>query len=373
MDFKKFQPSKNNPNIYYDTTFDDNRREKLYSILQDGNPNINQCGTVYYKCDRKHFGMCAIGDLHTDEMVYDRWSAVREYCHNTNLNLCYLGDLSTVSVNNYGNCQPQESRFNVQEEMYLTRREIGYNANKTLGGVGGNHDEPQQGDRLKNVYISAAGEVLLSNNVPYSPNAMLYVIDLPVYKNKKFLYYKPAYILTIHGHGRTPSERIESASKIYDQGMGVIKEYNRLHGTNIVPDFIFGGHFHGNSSCDFSVDCNIVNANGKVLGSYLKTVRVRECSTFASKQSSSFNNSFEDTIVQNLNVVDMRYKHNDSFDDHATNDNPEDILEIIEFPILKRNSCEYTTPAVIYNEHNKDFDLRKSVSKKQLNELVNEL
>ena len=69
---------------------------------------------------------------------------------------------------------------------FLTKKEIAYNANKTLGAVGGNHDEPQQGDRLKNVYISAERAIMEANGISYSPNAMLYIIDLPVYKNKKF-------------------------------------------------------------------------------------------------------------------------------------------------------------------------------------------
>ena len=212
-----------------------------------------------------------------------------------------------------------------------------------------------------------------ANGISYSPNAMLYVIDLPVYKGKKFLYYKPVHILTLHGRGKTPNERIASANKIYEQGMGVIKEYNRIHKTHIVPDIILGGHFHGNSSCDFNVECNITNALGRVTGSYNKIVRVRECSTFASKTSSSFNNSFSDTIIQNLNVLDFRYEHNENFDLNATNDYPQDVLKIIEFPILQRNSCELTLPAKIYQQHNKDFDLYKSESKKMSEKSIEEL
>lgn len=377
MNTKKLTPSKNNPNILVDNSFEEAKNSDMQVALKNSRPNIDQCGTVYYKSHRKHFGFCGIGDLHTDEMVYDRWNAVKEYCHNTNIGICYLGDLATVSVNNYDNCQPQEAKFNVQEEVELTKKEIAYNAHKTLGGVGGNHDEPQQGDRLKNVYLSVEKQIMDANNIPYSPNAMLYCIDMPVYKNKKFLYYKPVYILTIHGRGKTPNERIASANKIYQQGMGVIKEYNRIHGTNIVPDFILGGHFHGNSSCDFNVECNIVNSLGRVTGSYNKTVRVRECSTFASKQSSSFNNSFADSIVQNLNIIDFRYNHNDNFDSYGANDQPEDILEIVEFPILKRNCNDYTLPATIYNNHNKDYNLYNELSEeyknKNLDELVSEL
>lgn len=377
MDTKHLKPSKNNKNYYTDTWFDDAKEADLYDTLKNPRPNIDQCGTVYFKSTKKHMGFCGIGDLHTDEMVYDRWNAVKNYCHYTNLAMCYLGDLATISINNYANCQPQEAKFNVEEEILLTKKEVAYNANKTLGAVGGNHDEPQQGDRLKNVYLSAERIVMDANGIPYSPNAMLYVIDMPVYKNKKFLYHKPVHILTIHGRGKTPSERIASANKIYEQGMGVIKEYNRIHGTSIVPDIILGGHFHGNSSCDFNVECNIVNSLGRVTGSYIKTVRVRECSTFASKQSSSFNNSFTDSIVQNLNVIDFRYVHNENFDAYGTNDHPQDILEIIEFPILKRNSNEYTMPAKLYHEHNKDFDfesqMRKELKNKQLKEIVEEL
>lgn len=373
MDLKHLKPSKNNKNYYTDTWFDESKEADLYTQLKNPRPNIDQCGTTYYKCNKKHFGICGIGDLHTDEMVYDRWNMVKNYCHNTNVGLCYLGDLATISINNYNNSQPQEAKFNVEDEIILTKKEIGYNAHKTLGAVGGNHGEPQQGDRLKNVYVSAERAIMEANGISYSPNAMLYVIDMPVYKNKKFLYYKPVHILTLHGRGKTPNERIASANKIYQQGMGVIKEYNRLHKTNIVPDIILGGHFHGNSNCDFNVECNITNSLGRVTGSYNKTVRVRECSTFASKTSSSFNNSFSDTIIQNLNVLDFRYNHNDNFNPNDTNDYAEDVLEIIEFPILKRNSCELTLPAKIYQEHNKDYDLYKSESKKMTNMSIEEV
>ena len=357
--------------------FENNKTKNLYSKLTDSSSNIEQCGTVYVKCNRKHFGLCGIGDLHTDEMVYDRWNAVKNYCFNTNLSLCYLGDLATISVNNYKNAQPQEARFNVQDELELTKKEIAVNAHKTLGGVGGNHDEPQQGDRLKDVYISAQKEIMEANGIPYSPNAMLYIVDMPVFKDKKFLYFKPVYILTLHGRGKTPNERIASANKIYEQGMGVMKEYNRLHNTTIVPDIILGGHFHGNSSCDFNVECNVVNSVGRITGSYTKTVRVRECSTFADKTSSSFNNSFADTIIQNLNVIDFRYRHNNKFNPNETNDQAEDILDVLEFPILKRTSSEYTLPAKIYQEHNKDFDLYKkeknALKDKSIEELVKNL
>lgn len=365
MDFKTFIPSKNNKKILVDTSFNTTKENDLYNTLKNERPNIDQCGTVYIKSDKKHFGLCGIGDLHTDELVYSRWDAVKKYCHNTDLHLCYLGDIATVSINNYNNSQPQEAKFNVQDEVALTKKEIEYNANKTLGSVGGNHDEPQQGDRLKNVYLSVAKNVMDHCNIPYSPNAMLYIIYMPVYKNKKLLNYKPVYVLTLHGRGKTPNERIASANKIYEQGMGIIKEYNKLHKTNIVPDFILGGHFHGNSACDFNVECNIVNQYGRITGSYMKTIRVRECSTFAGKQSSSFNNSFCDKIVQNLNVIDFKLKHNDNYDPFKNNEEGEEVLEVIEFPILQRNSNEYTLPALIYNEHNKDYDLYETEKKLQ--------
>lgn len=374
MSFKDYIHSGNNQKIMVDNDFNKEKETDLYSLLSNERPNIDQCGTVYLKNNRKHFGVCGIGDLHTDEMVYSRWNAVKEYCHNTNLALFYLGDLITASINNYSNAQPQESKFNVQDEMFLTKKEVAYNAHKTLGSVGGNHDEPQQGDRLKDVYMSAAREIMEVNKIPYSPNAMLYIIDMPVYnKNRKFLYHKPVYILTLHGHGKTPSERIASANKLYEQGMGVMKQYNKLHGTSIVPDFIFGGHFHGNSNCDYNVECNITNKLGRVTGSYSKTVRVRECSTFASKQSSSFNNSFSDSINQNLNVVDFIYIHNDKFNPMQNNDEAEDVLDVVEFPILRRNSNDYTVLAQIYNSHNKDYDLYEKEKQKHKNSSLDEM
>ena len=72
-------------------------------------------------------------------------------------------------------------------------------------------------------------------------------------------------------------------------------------------------------------------------------------------------------------MLDFRYVHNDNFNPNGTNDKAEDVLEIMEFPILKRNSCELTLPATIYQEHNKDFDLYKSERKKMADKSIEDV
>ena len=55
------------------------------------------------------------------------------------------------------------------------------------------------------------------------------------------------------------------------------------------------------------------------------------------------------------------------------NDEAEDVLDIVEFPILRRNSNEYTTLAQIYNLHNKDYDLYEKEKQKHKNSSLDEM
>ena len=72
-------------------------------------------------------------------------------------------------------------------------------------------------------------------------------------------------------------------------------------------------------------------------------------------------------------MVDFIYIHNDKFNPMQNNDEAEDVLDVVEFPILRRNSNDYTVLAQIYNSHNKDYDLYEKEKQKHKNSSLDEM
>ena len=64
---------------------------------------------------------------------------------------------------------------------------------------------------------------------------------------------------------------------------------------------------------------------------------------------------------------------NDNYNEFANNEEAQDVLEVIEFPILQRKSNNYTLVADIYHQHNLDYtpeEVKKTINKNELKKLM---
>lgn len=321
----------------------------------------------------RHISFIPISDLHYANARPEVLDVLDNYLKNTVTDIMHHGDMLQVAVEGHHIGEVMESKLNTAEEQLLFADRIEKYAEKIVVATGGNHDDPEFASRLKNSYLSALLPIYKQYGIKYYENACVVEYKVPVTQTEE----ASLWCVVMHCNGGTSTKKLMSAQKTYEQGMGVIAKFNQEHfGTDkskyVVPDFILGGHFHANSSLDQSYERNRYDKNGKVVGTYIQTIRVRSNSTLQNNNSTSFTRGFSNPVVPNLTQFDVHFVKNPFFEKSNFSKNPKYIPIVTEFSIFNRD-FKLTKMAEKYMEMRKDKDFKEQIKEEHKNNTIKEL
>ena len=368
MKFSKKKPlnvdqTLNNPSNYAD--FSDQRTAYNDSKLLMGMPSNRSSNIGFVRCDTtygSHISFVPRSDMHFSTAAPQTLNVLDDYFSSTVTNIIDHGDMLQVPVEGHHPGECQESRITTMEEQQMFEASLAKYCEKVVCATGGTHDDPEFASRLASTYISAIAGSYEKFNIPYYKNSAVVEFRAPVYKGNKIVDYASLFCVVLHCHGKPASKKLGSVQKTYEQGLGVIKKFNAEHGTNIVPDFILGGHFHANSDADYMVSRNIYDSKGKATGTCMHTIRVRSNATLQNSNSNAFNRSFPDVLIPNYTQFDVYFEVNKDFKSNDFNRKPKYYPVVTEFPILN-NEGKLTQIATKYSEKRKDINYKEEFNR----------
>ena len=234
-------------------------------------------------------------------------------------------DMATLS----GKTNPHQSVLSNASSIDLATSShyIGKIANKTICGVGGNHDAAYA-NRLRDVGISPLKYALEKYGIQYFEHSALIQIEVGEH------YYN---ILVTHaGSGRNP----------LDGGAKFAVDFSLRTGIRV--DALFLGHNHLSSHMILPYQYKNYDENGKLTGIIDHQIQIFIDPSFQGENEHFLSNNI-DRSNTNAAVTILTECKNPYYKEGDTQQLPY-ILGIKRFPILKENSNEYTTPALLYKE-----------------------
>ncbi len=366
MEKKKLQlvQSKINANLMMDTYEDQLEMQEIIRRYQSESFNKSKIGyvvnTVSYG---RALSMVHYTDIHAMHRDPVRGELMDNYIVSTITNVLDSGDQKENVKEGYQEGGAMEASMNGEQEDKLLLRHVNKIGDKIVAACGGNHNDPELAKRLKDTYANSTSLIYKSKGIAYYSRGVVVIDLVPVMDGKKRKGYAPHVTVLLHCGNGTPSKQLDAAEKNYLQGMALIEKFNREHGTHLVPDMILGGDFHSNTNLDKKVVREIRNKDGKVTGTYTKTIRVRNGASQKRQSASSFDNGFPATHIANATQYHITCDYNRSFDKNGFNDEPEFVFEYTEFEILKRNSNELSSIAKQYMMYRYDADVKKQASR----------
>ena len=359
------QRSRNNPSVSANTYEDTKKLTDAENIMELDSTRPTNIG--YIVCDvtyGTHVSFTTRSDLHFASAKPEVLKTLDEYYKNTITSIIDHGDMLQTAVEGHHQGEALESRLSPDEERLLFKKSLSQYPEKVVAACGGNHDDPEFANRLKDHGVSMLKATYEEFGIPYHANSLVVEFRVPVVKSNKIVGKTSLWCVVMHCNGRTSAKKLASVAKTYDQGLGVIERFNYLYGKNITPDFILGGHFHANADTDYLVERNIYDEKGKAIGSYMHTIRVRSNSTLQDSFSSAFNRSFPGVLIPNFTQFDVHFEVNPNYEPTAMNTAPKYIPVVTEFNILNK-SGELSIPAKQYMQVRKDYDFTNEVRKEQ--------
>ena len=368
------QTATNNPNVKLNN-YESLRYNQDIKTIQQMDSLLRATGIGYLKVNvnyGSHVSFVPRSDYHYATANPTILNNLDYYLENTITNIIDHGDMLQVPVEGHHLGEAMESRLNTADEQMLFTESLGKYSDKVVAACGGTHDDPEFAGRLRNTYLSAIKHIYEGYGIPYFPNSLVVEFIVPVMDKdeKKVIDSTSLWCVVMHCSGKPANRKLGSVEKTYEQGLGVIKKFNAYFDKNICPDFIIGGHFHANADCDYTVERNIYNSEGKATGSYMKTIRVRSNATIQDSNSSSFNRSFPDVLIPNFTQYDVRFEINPNYNVNGMNNNPKYIPVVTELPILNR-SGEISIPAKEYMSKRKDYNFEEKVEQDYNNKKIN--
>lgn len=243
-----------------------------------------------------------------------------------NARVVYGGDVFDMATL-AGKTNPHQSVLNNASSIDLATSNyyIGKIAEKTICGVGGNHDAAYA-NRLRDVGISPLKYALEKHGIQYFENNALINIKIGEH------YYN--ILLTHAGNGRNP----------LDGGTKFVKDF--IARTGIKIDALFLGHSHLSAHCLFPYQYKNYDENGKLVG-----IMDHQIQIFIDPSFQGLNEHFLSKNIDRSNtnaVVTILSERKNPYYKEGDNSQAPYVLDVKRFPILKENLNEYTIPASLY-------------------------
>ena len=325
----KFVKCKNNPKFLVDTAFMDEKtkydQEKVsnypghekYGFMKVTGDNFSEIAFVNFT--DPHF----FGDGFDDE----RCSLALDWIRNVaNARAVFGGDVFDIASLS-GKTDPHQSILNNADSLDLagSNAYIGKIADKTICGIGGNHDAAYA-NRLRDTGISPLKHVLEKFGIQYFEYSALIQMRIGEHNYN---------VLLAHtGAGRAP----------LDGGIKYALEFSSRTGIRI--DALFLGHNHISAHGVFPCQYKNYDENGKLLGVLDHQIQVLVDPSFQG-ENEHFLSTNIDRPNTNACVTVLSERPNPFYNSEDNRSTPY-VLCVKRFPLLNENSNEYSLPAIKY-------------------------
>ena len=335
----KYAPSKNNPNFLEDTSKQEQALNFTMQIARD--KSYYGESVVIKPILQPIFSNIALvvgADIHSGAVGSN---AVREektikFIRNT-CNSIYVpaGDMFN-SIIKEGEDRHEDKFSNlraIEREAYL----LASIANKVPVIIDGNHDGAN-GKRWMPINMSPSKHLADKLGIEHVEFGALLQIQMPSSDYRRE--HRILNVYVSHCSGKT-SGSAKSVDITFNKAMSELKS------KGIIPDVIFGGHFHSNANGIFVTDVMQYNKSGRCIGVKRKDTIVvsestlQETSRYA--QAGGFPPSDSNVYINNLKIVKNPYYNNQTKDTQF-----EWIVEMTRFPMFRQGSDEYTDEAKEY-------------------------
>lgn len=337
----KYTPTNNNKKVLIDKT---KKLEALrYTIEAAQSTAYHPEPVVFMKTQQDVFSSITLiigADVHSGSLGSNaiREQMMIDFIKNTaNCSYIIAGDLFN-SVTKAG----QNRHEDLFDNQRAIEREIALLTpikHKIPIVLDGNHDG-KNGDRWKETNMSPSKHLADALGVEHSEFGVLLEVELHTndYRRK----YETMSIFVSHCSGKT-----SGAAKSVD--ITQEKAMSQLRKAGIMPDIIFGGHFHANADSNVAMEYLVYDREGKCVGSKRKDVYVVSESTLQETAAYStalgYPPSDSNVYINNLSLVKNPY-----YNIQSKNTQPEYIVQLIRFPMFKEGTNEYTDTAIKYME-----------------------
>lgn len=356
--------STTNANLMYDNYEDKHELQEIMRRYYSEDFNKSKIG---YVINRVSYGsalsLVHYTDMHAMHRDATRGDLMDEYIAHTITNVVDSGDQKENAVEGYHMGGMSEASLNGEQEDKLLQSFLDKIGNKIVAACGGNHNDPELASRLKSTYANTTKLIYENKDIPYYSRGVIVIDLVPVKDGKKIKGYAPHVTVLLHCGNGTPTKQLDAAEKNFILGMDVMAKFNREHKTNLVPDLILGGDYHSNTNLDKKVVREIRNNAGRVVGTYTKTIRVRNGASQKRQSASAFDNSFPATHIANATQYHITCSYNKDYDKNGFNNAPEYLFNYTEFEILKRKSNDLSTIAKQYQLARYDMDVKQKAQR----------
>lgn len=338
----KLKKCKNNPNFLVNADYIDSKLEydlekvkkypghQRYGLMKVEEDNFKEIAFINF-ADSHFFG---------DGFTEERCSLVLDWIKDVaNARVVFGGDTFDIASLS-GKTNPHQSVLNNASSIDLAMSDhyIGKIANKTICGVGGNHDAAYA-NRLRDTGISPLKYALEKFDIQYFEfNALIKMKIGEHYYN----------ILVSHaGKGSNP---LDGGSKL---------AIDFINKTGIRVDALFLGHNHLSAHGVFTYQYKNYNENGKLEGIVDHQIQVFVDPSFQGENEHFLSKNIYRSNTNGMATI-LYEKKNPYYVEGDTKNLPF-VLGVKRFPILNEHSNEYSIPAELYK--NKMLERQEQIEK----------
>lgn len=361
--------SSKNRNIYVDNTYEkkslDEAKRRAESDAFDPE------SVIYARIVNKHqFHKCIIPmyDWHTGGQgsKLSRQQRVVQWAVGLNNAVMFGGGDGLDNANLLGATNPNTSKISPDSQKDVNEDCIRPAAEKGIIAfmLGGNHDS-LNGARNRASNADFAKDIAKRLEIKYGLYNALLSVELPFKVNKKRIITADCNMFATHGSGGASSKAgaVDTAFK-----KGAISMRNSDFNKKIIH-LMFSGHHHAGSGGVVSVPFNLYDDYGKYMGTQNVNVRVESCSALQGANSFTETESMERSST-NVYAYDICWELAKA----KKNEEPELKLKVTSFPILRRDSEDYTQYADMYaKKHRNKLGLEKQIRNEFKNKSVEEV
>lgn len=357
---KKYTPMKNNPNFFVDNTKRENEIKHTIQISKDKSYDsefveiIPAISPIF-----SNVSIIFAGDVHDGAVGTNavRDEKTLEFVKNT-ANCIYVpgGDVFNAIVS--PDQDKHADKYGIQRAIDKKRAQFEKIAKKIPFIIDGNHDG-QNGKRWVASGMSPAKHLADSLNITHIKYGALLELNLPSsdYRREQ----KTIKLFMFHCAGRT-SGTAKSVDNTFKMAMA------QLQALKIVPDVIFGGHFHSNTNGLFPTDVYVYNKSGKLVGVKRKDIIVVSDSTLQENSDYALTAGFPPS-ESNVYINNIRVVKNPYFTSATKSTQYEYMVEMTRIPMFRQNSDEYTDEAKEYMKNYMEPEYLKQEVEKEYKDL----
>lgn len=217
----------------------------------------------------------------------------------------------------------------------------------------GNHDG-QNGKRWVGTNMSPTKHLADALGVEHGEFGVLLSVEMHTSD-----YRRKSEVMTIfvsHCAGKT-SGAAKSVDITYEKAM------QELRSKGVMPDIIFGGHFHANADATIPMEYLVYDDQGKCVGTRRKDVIVVSESTLQETSRYALAGGYPPTdsnvYINNLSLIKNPY-----FNSATRDTQSEYLVQMVRFPMFKTGTNEYTDMALEYMQNYREpTELRDEVAR----------